>query len=63
MDREELKHIGAGFYVDEDWNIYFHVREFLAAHNLPDTPEVREEVWAEVRRDFGVVGIRELQGP
>ena len=60
MDREGLRSVGAGFYVDKNWNIYFHVREFLAAQGLPDTPEVRDEVWAEVRRDFGVVGVREL---
>ena len=60
MNKAELTRIGAGFYVDKDWNIYFQVREFLAEHQLPDTPEFRKEVWAEVRRDFGVVGIRKL---
>ena len=43
MDKERLTRIGAGFYVDKDWNIYFHVREFMAAQDLPDTPEVRKE--------------------
>ena len=60
MDKEGLTRIGAGFYVDRDRRIYFRVREFLAAHHLPDTPEVRAEVWAQVRRDFGAIGVTEL---
>jgi hypothetical protein len=60
MGKEGLTRIGAGFYVDDDRNVYFQIREFLEAHSLPDTPEVREEVWAEVRRDFGALGVREL---
>ncbi|HEY2116066.1 MAG TPA: hypothetical protein VGJ51_13300 [Candidatus Angelobacter sp.] len=61
MDKEGLTRIGAGFYADGDRKIYFRVREFLAAHRMPDTPEARAEVWAEVRRDFGVIGVTELE--
>lgn len=60
MGKEDLTRIGDGFYVDSDRKIYFQVREFLAAHHLPDTPEVRAEVWAEVCRDFGALGVTEL---
>jgi len=60
MDKEDLTRIGDGFYVDRDRKIYFQVSEFLAAHRLPDTPQVRAEVWAEVRRDFGAIGVTEL---
>ena len=60
MGKEDLKRIGDGFYVDGGGKIYFQVREFLAAHHMPDTPEVRAQVWAEVRRDFGVIGVTEL---
>ena len=60
MGKEGLTRIGDGFYVDGDRKIYFQVSEFLAAHRMPDTPEVRAEVWAQVCRDFGAVGVTEL---
>jgi hypothetical protein len=60
MDKQGLTRIGAGFYIDSERRIYFHVREFMAAHNLPDALEVRQAVWAEVRRSFGNVAVIEL---
>lgn len=63
MDRSGLKRAGPGFYVDPSRKIYFDVKEFITAHNLPDTPEVRQQLWEEVRKDFGVIGVAELSDP
>ncbi len=60
MGKKGLTRIGDGFYVDGEGKIYFQASEFLAAHHMPDTPEVREKVWAEVRHDFGAIGVTEL---
>jgi hypothetical protein len=60
MDRRWLKPIGSGFYVDINRQIYFDVREFIAAHDLPDTPEIRQQLWDEVRQDFGAIGVTDL---
>jgi hypothetical protein len=60
MDDKELTRIGDGFYVDGNRVLYFNVREFLTAHHLSDTPEVRKAIWEQIRHDFGVIGITEL---
>jgi hypothetical protein len=60
MNREGLRKIGAGFYVDDRRSLYFNVREFLTANGLPDTPEMRQSVWDQVAHDFGVIGITQL---
>jgi hypothetical protein len=60
MKRDGLTKIGPGFYVDDRRALYFHVQEFLASSKLPDTPEVRQAIWDQVRQDFGVIGITEL---
>ena len=60
MDNEKLRRIGEGFYVDDNRSLYFNVREFLAAHHLSDTPEVRKAIWKQIRDDFGVIEITEL---
>jgi hypothetical protein len=60
MREKGLTPIGPGFYIDDKRRIYFHVSEFLTHFGLPDTPEIRELVWAEVRRDFGEIGVTEL---
>jgi hypothetical protein len=61
MGDKPLTRIGAGFYVDVNRSLYVNVREFLTAHELPDTPEVRQAVWDQIRRDFGIIGITALQ--
>jgi hypothetical protein len=63
MDKSALKRVGPGFYADPNRKIYFDVGEFIAAHKLPDTPEVRQKVWDEIRKDFGVIGVAELPDP
>ena len=60
MNREGLRKIGAGFYVDDQRSLYFNVREFLAANGLLDTAEMRRAVWDQVVHDFGVIGISQL---
>jgi hypothetical protein len=60
MGDRELTKIGEGFYVDRNRSLYFKVREFLTAHDLSDTPEVRRAIWEQIRYDFGVIGITEL---
>jgi hypothetical protein len=60
MGERELTKIGPGFYVDKNRSLYFNVREFLDFHELPDSPEVRQAVWNQVRHDFGIIGITEL---
>jgi hypothetical protein len=60
MNREDLRKIGVGFYVDDRRYLYFNVREFLTANGLPDTAEMREAVWDQVAHDFGVIGITQL---
>lgn len=60
MNEGKLRRLGYGLYVDDNRALYFRVREFMAAHNLSDTPEVREAVWKQIRDDFGVIEITEL---
>ena len=60
MNRDGLRKIGAGFYVDSRRCLYFNVREFLTANRLPHTAEMRQTVWDQVAHDFGVIGIIEL---
>lgn len=60
MDAGKLHKLGYGFYVDDNRALYFKVREFLVAHHLSDTPEVRKAVWEQIKDDFGVIEIIEL---
>jgi len=60
MDDKKLRRIGEGLYVDDNRALYFKVREFMAAHHLSDTPEVRKAIWEQIRHDFGVIEITEL---
>jgi hypothetical protein len=43
-----------GFYADDNGQVYLNMREFLAAHELPDAPRFRAVVWDEVRDVFGM---------
>lgn len=60
MDDSDLTKIGAGLYADRERRLYVNVREFMAAHNLPDTAEARKAVLEQIRRDFGGIEITEL---
>jgi hypothetical protein len=48
----DLNPIIPGFYADEEGRIYLNMGEFLAAYDMPDTPELRAVVWDEVRDIF-----------
>ncbi len=37
-----------GFYADDNGQVYLNMREFLAAHGMPDVPQFRTVVWDEV---------------
>jgi len=41
-----------GFYADNNGQVYLNMREFLAAHQLPDAPGFRAVVWDEVAEIF-----------
>ncbi|HEY2235895.1 MAG TPA: hypothetical protein VGK01_20655 [Candidatus Angelobacter sp.] len=60
MNDKELRKIDEGFYVDHNRALYLKMREFLAAHHLSDTPEVRKAIWEQIGDDFGVIEITEL---
>jgi hypothetical protein len=60
MGNQGLKKIGKGFYRGAGGELYLHMPEFLTSHNLPDREGVREQVWTEVRRQFGEGGVMEF---
>ena len=51
-----------GFYADDNGQVYLNMREFLAAHQLPDVPRFREVVWDEVRDLFEMKVIEIFDG-
>jgi hypothetical protein len=60
MKKDDLKTIGRGFYVDDDKRLYLDMKEFLAVHDLPDRPEVREAILQQVKDEFGVTEVGDL---
>jgi hypothetical protein len=60
MKKKDLKQIGRGFYADEDKRVYLDMNELLAAHNLPDSLEVRQAILQQVKDEFGVTEVTEL---
>ena len=56
----DLSPLIPGIYHDGEGHIYVNMREFLTAHGQPDTPEVRNVVWSEMRDVFGDVPIIEM---
>jgi hypothetical protein len=49
-----------GFYADSKGCIHVDMDEFLAAHGLPDAPELRAVIWDEIRDIFGGVEMVEI---
>ncbi|HEY2116067.1 MAG TPA: hypothetical protein VGJ51_13305 [Candidatus Angelobacter sp.] len=49
-----------GFYADPGGRLYLAMAEFLLAHGMPDSPEVRTVVWEEIRDVFGDIAVSEL---
>jgi hypothetical protein len=60
LSDERITRIGTGFYVTEQGALLVNVREILAEFNLPDTPEIRQAIWDQIRRDFGIIPITEI---
>jgi len=60
MKKKDLKQIGRGFYVDDNKRLYMDMKEFLAGHNLPDRPVVREAIVQQVKDEFGIAEVVEL---
>ncbi len=58
---EELSQLRPGLYVDKSGTLYVKMREFLAAHQLPDSPSVRRAVLEEIVRQFGNVPVKEME--
>ena len=56
----ELRSLIAGIYADTEGRIYVHTREFLVQHGIPDKPEAREIVWAEMLDIFSGLTVFEL---
>lgn len=57
MDKRALRQLTEAVYTDAAGTIYIYMKEFLARHQMPDTPEVRQAVLAHVRQEFGEVKI------
>lgn len=54
--KDSLRRLAAGIYTDGQV-VYVDMREFLEEHQMPDCPEVREEVLAQARKEFGNVSL------
>jgi hypothetical protein len=53
-----------GIYADGEGRALLNMREFLAAHGLPDAPELRTVIWEEIREIFDEVEVVEMpSGP
>jgi hypothetical protein len=53
-----------GIYADGEGCVLLNMREFLAAHGLPDAPEMRAVIWEEIQEIFGDVEVIEMpSGP
>jgi hypothetical protein len=50
----------SGFYVDDQGRLCLNMREFLTAHGMSDTPELRAAVWDEIRDIFQDIPIIEV---
>lgn len=58
--RPNLTPLIPGFYADAQGRLYFNMREFLIAHDMPDVPEMRAAAWEEVREIFSGIEIKEI---
>lgn len=58
--KEHLTKIATGFYVNEKGALFVKVLEILQEFSLPDTAEVRQAIWEEIKRNFGTIPIHEI---
>lgn len=61
-DKTTLTPLEPGFYVDEDGIVYFEIKEFLRANNLPDVPELRSMLLEELEAEFSEIIVRIIPG-
>ena len=61
MQERGLRKIGIGFYVNAEGGLLVNVREILVAFEMSDTPEVRQALWDQIRQDFGLIPIEEIE--
>ncbi|HEY2499128.1 MAG TPA: hypothetical protein VGK24_18870 [Candidatus Angelobacter sp.] len=59
---EELTPLIPGVYADAQGCVLLNMREFLAAHDLPDTPRWRAAIREEIQDIFGDVEVIEIPG-
>jgi hypothetical protein len=57
---EKLRRISPGLYRDMEGTLYLNWSEFLAAHSLPGSAEVRQAVREQIKREFGGESLKEL---
>jgi hypothetical protein len=59
---EELTPLIPGIYADGKGRALLNMREFLAAHGLRDTLEMRAVIWEEIQEIFGDIEVIEMPG-
>ncbi|MCU1255100.1 MAG: hypothetical protein JWM83_1399 [Candidatus Angelobacter sp.] len=57
---DDLTPLIPGIYADRNGCVLLNMREFLAAHGLPDAPELRAVIWEEIQEIFGDVEVIEM---
>jgi hypothetical protein len=57
---KKLNPLIPGIYADGKGCVLLNMREFLAAHGLPDAPELRAVIWDEIQEIFGDVEVIEM---
>jgi hypothetical protein len=60
MTEEGFALVSPGLYKNREGVLCVRMSEFLAAHNLPDAPEVRQVVLDNIKREFGNVPLKEI---
>jgi hypothetical protein len=60
MNKADLQRVGTGFYVDSNRSLYLDMKEFMTARNLPDRTEVRQAILEQVKQEFGLSEVTEL---
>ena len=60
LPKDGLERIFPGFFVDENGDLYFWMREFLLHHHLPSDPRVKAAIWEEIETEFQGTLVREI---
>ena len=57
MEKKDLRRLTEALYCDAEGTIYISMKEFLARHQMADTPQAREAVLKQIQQEFGNVPI------